>query len=571
MKKIFYLPIVVLFALFANKVHAQYTITYSNVSTFADSNCIDPVFSLNTSGFSSGLAVHTYYGDGTDNVNPVMSAFVGGYASYTHTYTSAGTYTVKQVLELGGASIDSLVSFYDSKYCQTFNFSSFYDANGNCVFDSTSENFIITPISIAVDSNGIRVDTFVTTSGLHYQATGNPGDIYAFSVISSGTGLVLTCPAGGVIYDTISMIVNDYISKEFGFDCSGASGYDAGELVTTRAGRHSFVAEILATNQYCSPAGVTVTMNMSPKYDFVNATPVPTTISGHTLTWTFPSLTAITPQYIYVHGEVPGAWLIAGDTVHSSYYITPTAGDGDLSDNTVILVDTVRSSFDPNDKAVIPDTNIPDNVSTKLTYTLRFENTGNDTAFNIHIMDTLSDKLNVKSLAILGSSAAMNLSIQHVGGLNIAKFDFPHINLLDSTHHGLCDGFVTFSIYTQSALPYGTQILNRGGIYFDFNPVVLTNTVVTTVGIPDGIDDMSNVSGSTLQLFPNPADNELTVKISKGTFSTISVINSVGQVLMKQDVNGTSTKLNVKGLPAGSYYISVKGNSCVKVERFQKM
>ncbi len=571
MKKLYSLPIIALFALFANTAKAQYHITSSSVSLYADSMCIDPVFLINTSGFTSGLNVHTYFGDGTDNISPVMSAFVGGYASFPHTYTSPGTYTVKQVLELGGASIDSLVSFYDSKFCQTFNFSSFYDANSNCVFDSATENYIITPITIAVDSNGVRVDTFVTTSGLHYQAYGNPGDIYAFTVISSGTGLVLTCPASGVIYDTLSMIVNDYISKQFGFNCSGATGYDAAELVTTRAGRHSFLAEIMATNQYCNPAAVTVTMNMNPKYNYSYANPLPTSVVGHTLTWTFPALSAITPQYIYVVGEVPGAWLLVGDTVQSSYYITPTTGDADLTNNAVIHIDTVTSSFDPNDKAVLPQGNIPFGTGTKLTYTLRFENTGNDTAFNIHIMDTLSDKLDVKSLAILGSSAAMNLGIQNVGGLNIAKFDFPHINLLDSTHHGQCDGFVTFSINTKDMLTYGTQIFNRGGIYFDYNPVVMTNTVVTTVGIPDGVEDMSNVSGSNIELFPNPANNELTVKVNNGSYNTISVINNLGQEVMKQNISGSNTKLNIKVLPAGSYYITVKGNSGVKAERFQKL
>ena len=572
MKKLFYSFIVAAIAMVSGTAHAQYTITSSSVNTYPDSTCSAPFFALQSSGFTAGLNVHTYYGDGTNDVNPLFNGFIGGIANYYHTYTSAGTYTIKQVLELGGVSMDSVITSYNYAHCQTLHFIAYNDVNGNCVYDTLTENRILMPMSIAVDSNGVRVDTFVTTSGFGYQAYGNPGDIYAFSVINSGTGLVVTCPVGGVLYDTISAtVVNDYVVKEFGFNCSSSIGYDAGEVVSTRAGRHTFYANIIAYNRFCNPAAVTVTMNMSPKYNYYSAYPAPASVVGHTITWNFPAMSALTPQTIIVYGETPSTWLVAGDTVHSSYYVTPTAGDGDLSNNTVILVDTVTSSFDPNDKAVFPKGWLAPGAGTKLTYTLRFENTGNDTAFNIHLLDTLSNNLDVRTLAVVGASHTMNLNIMNVGGQNIVKFDFPHVNLLDSSYHGLCDGAVTFSIKTRDALPLGTQIHNRAGIYFDYNDVVMTNTVTNIVGWPAGIEDMSNVATAPLELFPNPASNELTVKITNGNYSTISVINSVGQEVMKQEVNGINTKLNIKALPAGGYYISVKGNSGVKVERFQKI
>ena len=571
MKKLLYTFVIALIGMFATKAHAQYTITYHTIGVYPDSICVDSRFDLQTSGFSSGLMVQTYYGDGTDDVNSVMSAFVGGYATYAHTYTSPGVYTVKQLLLLSGVAIDSVISSYDSRFCQTFCLSSFYDANSNCIFDSATETYVMLPLNIAVDSNGVRIDTFVATSGLRYQAFGNPGDVYAFRVISLSPGIVVTCPASGVIYDTVSTIVNDYIAKSFGFNCSGTSGYEAGELVTTRAGRHRFIAQVLVTNQYCTPTAVTLTVNMSPKYNYIDAYPIPTSVSGHTITWTFPALSAIAPQYVFVHGEVPGTLLTPGDTAHSSYYLTPLAGDSDTSNNSVVIVDTVTGSWDPNDKGVSPKGFVAPGAGTKLTYTLRFENTGNDTALNIHIMDTLSNNLDVRSLAVLGSSAAMNLSVQNIGGLNVVKFDFPAINLLDSTHHGQCDGMVTFTIKTKDGLALGTHIDNRAGIYFDYNAVVMTNTVTSIIGTPTGIEEMSNGNAADVTVFPNPASSELTVNINRGAFSKVSIVNSLGQQVFLQDVDNATTKLNIKSLPAGTYYISVRGESGVKTQMFQKM
>lgn len=571
MKKLIYYSLVALFALFAGSARAQFTITSHNINNYADSFCAPSYFVVQTSGFVSGLEIHTYYGDGTSDVNPVMSAFIGGTCYYNHDYTSAGTYTVKQVLTLSGAPIDSVISSYDVHFCQTFIFRAYEDLNGNCTYDSATESPVTMPISLAVDSNGVRIDTFVVYSGLRYQVEGNPGDVYAFHVIETPPGAVMTCPLSGVLYDTVSTIVNDYHVKDFAFQCSAATGFNAGELVTTRAGRHRFEATILVTNDYCSSSPVTLTMNMSPKYDFVDAYPTPTSVVGHTITWTFPSVSVLSPRVVYVHGEVPGTWLVAGDTAQSSYYITPLTGDTDTSNNSVVIADTVTSSFDPNDKAVNPPSWIPiSTTGVTLTYTLRFENTGNDTAFNIHIMDTLSDYLNVRTLSILGSTAPVHLGVQNIGGHNIVKFDFPNINLLDSTHHGQCDGMVMFSIKTNPHLAFGTQVHNRAGIYFDFNDVVMTNTTTNTVVIPTSVTELNDADAG-FNVFPNPASSELTISLEKGNYSTVTITNSVGQQVLSQQLNGQNTKLNIHALPAGSYFVTIKGHDGVQVKQFQKL
>ena len=572
MKRKIYLIFVAIVCIFATKSYAQYHITYSGAYSYIDTFCQPSSFLLFSNAYTSGLSVHTYYGDGTDDILPLSASSSGGDIYYSHPYSTAGAYTVKQVLQLGTTLYDSVSYTYNFQFCQTFYTRFFYDANSDCAYDSTLETLITAPCTIAVDSNGVTIDTIVVAGGgLSYIANGIPGDIYAFRLIMAPPGVVATCPASGVVYDTLTNVVNAYINKLLAFNCSGASGYDVAEVVTTRSGLFDCVSELLLTSQYCAPVPVTLTMNMSPKYNFQSAYPAPTSVSGHTITWNFPALSVFAPRYVYVRGVVAGTPLIAGDTVQSSYYLTPTAGDANPADNTVMLVDTIRASYDPNDKDVSPKGLIAQGAGTKLTYTIRFENTGNDTAFNIHIMDTLSDNVNARTLEVLASSANMTLNVQNVGGHNVVKFDFPSINLLDSTHHGQCDGMVTFTIKTKDGLALGTHIDNRAGIYFDYNSVVMTNTVTNIVGIPAGVEEMTNSNVAEVNVFPNPANSELTVNISKGSFSKVSIVNSLGQQVLLQDVNSASTKLNIKALPAGTYYISVRGESGVKTQMFQKM
>src|SRR5206468_3657927 len=96
-----------------------------------------------------------------------------------------------------------------------------------------------------------------------------------------------------------------------------------------------------------------------------------------------------------------------GDTVQSHFDIAPATGDADGTNNMIIIIDTVKGSWDPNEVLVTP-TCIPSGVSSEqLQYTINFENTGNDTAHNIYVMDTLSNNVDISSMRIVMSSHEM--------------------------------------------------------------------------------------------------------------------------------------------------------------------
>jgi uncharacterized repeat protein (TIGR01451 family) len=175
----------------------------------------------------------------------------------------------------------------------------------------------------------------------------------------------------------------------------------------------------------------------------------------------------------------------------------------------------ITSSFDPNYISVKPDGCITSAV-TNLEYGIGFENTGNDTAHNIYILDTLSPYLDVNTLQVVAASANMNVMKLKNGTQNIIKFDFPHIMLPDSSHTGYANGVIFFTINTKAGIASGSNIPNEAGIYFDDNPVVLTNTALNTVNCP--ITTQVAATGNKIKtaIYPNPATFELTITTDQG-------------------------------------------------------
>ncbi len=570
MKKSFYLCIYALL-LFVAKSDAQYYITSAVRTATLHTWCSDTVvYYVTTNAYTAGLSITTYDGHGNSNTSPINNGGSYGFAYLYYQYNLPGTYSIKHILFNGAARIDSVRTPIEFLSCKTLIVKCFFDPLGTGIYDSSATTFITTPIKLEVDLNGIVVDTITITSGVYYQINGFAGDIYSFKIISAPSGFSLTCPLGGIIYDTVNTISNSYATKYFGFKCSGTTGFDLSLNVTDYwSGIHEAYGKFYAMNASCTPIPASVTVNFSPKFIFLSSDPSPSSVSGNTITWNFGSISSgkIVPIQYYLNYNPTTGMIPYGDTLHSYYYISPVTGDFNPTNNTVIIIDTDRHSHDPNNIFVSPSGYIPS--GTQLKYTINFENTGNDTAFNISVYDTLSPYLDPKSLDIVMASGVMNIAQLNQGGYNVVKFDFPNINLLDSSHHGQCDGAVIFTINTKQGLANGTKIDNRAGIYFDYNDVVMTNAVENIIGVPSGVATVGNCS--KVQLYPNPVSDELTISMDNGAYSTMTVTNTIGQVMMTQSLYANQTNVNVQSLPAGIYYVIVRGEVGVKVMRFEKL
>jgi uncharacterized repeat protein (TIGR01451 family) len=254
------------------------------------------------------------------------------------------------------------------------------------------------------------------------------------------------------------------------------------------------------------------------------------------------------------------------DTGCNTMTINPTMGDANPANNVVSRCDSLRSGFDPNDKSVSPQGNI--NAGTTLTYHINFENLGNDTAFNSHILDTLSSTLDAASFRLLSSSHAMRVvEIAGPAGMRIMKFDFPNIRLADKTKPALNKGYVEFSIKAKTGLANGTQIPNRAGIYFDFNPVVMTNTAMNQIGTPQSVTTLSAVVNS---IHPNPASDRLTITNADGKLTSAVLMTATGQVARHWNLAAGENTVSIEDLPTGLYLVHLHGEDGVQVEKLEK-
>ncbi|MEO8591678.1 MAG: T9SS type A sorting domain-containing protein, partial [Flavobacteriales bacterium] len=231
------------------------------------------------------------------------------------------------------------------------------------------------------------------------------------------------------------------------------------------------------------PQGV-VALEIDPVLSFSTSLPMPDSIVGQTCFWHFDSLGYHQQWTVQLFFGTPGFQAV-GDTVHNTLLTYADDGFGSL---TLVSSDpwqaVVTCAYDPNDKLVSPAGTGPGNATPGdtewLTYTVRFQNTGSDTAFVVVIEDQLSQYLQWSTLQFLGASH--ELTGLSMGPLGKASFRFENIQLPDSSvNEPGSHGFVKYRIKMQQGLPHLTRIENNAGIFFDLNPPVITNTALNTL------------------------------------------------------------------------------------------
>ncbi|NOQ73995.1 MAG: T9SS type A sorting domain-containing protein [Crocinitomix sp.] len=194
-----------------------------------------------------------------------------------------------------------------------------------------------------------------------------------------------------------------------------------------------------------------------------------------------------------------------------------------------------------------------------LDYLIRFQNTGNDTAFVVEIEDQLSEHLDWSSLDIKSSSHDMTT---HVSELGVIQFLFADIYLPDSIVDELnSHGYVKYSINLKEDLEEGTVIENTADIYFDFNAAVITNTTTNTLALWASLNDLPS-NENLVTFFPNPTHSILTIsypELDDASSYHISIFNLLGEMVYRSvDIYQETYSFNMEGFDQGVYLISVQ-------------
>lgn len=279
--------------------------------------------------------------------------------------------------------------------------------------------------------------------------------------------------------------------------------------------------------------------------------------TDNTISWNFSDLGLFESKTFNIYLTLSADTSLIDSTMLTYAYVSDTLTDFAPENNSIILTQVIHSSFDPNNKEVMPagETNAGyiDPATPALTYTINFQNTGNYPATFVTLIDTLDYHLNFASLRTLSSSH--NYTVEFVYP-NIVKWHFDDINLPDSSVDMMgSQGYVKFEADILPDMPLNTTIENFADIYFDFNPPVRTNTVKNTLALPTSVTGIADAE--IIYLYPNPATDALYLNISDVKNISVIIYSIAGETV-KTINNLNINKIDITGLTNGIYLYSIQ-------------
>ena len=352
-------------------------------------------------------------------------------------------------------------------------------------------------------------------------------------------------------------------------------GMDARIFLDRSAARPGFPFALSGTVQNRTPGNtgdLTVTMQFDPLLTVTGTTPTASSISGNTITWELAPLTYFDEHWIQAQFMVPADVDLIGTTLINSADVSTALPDVDLTNNSATAVRMITSSYDPNDKEGLTDLYRSHDEfflgeDGYIDYTIRFQNTGTDTAFMVAIHDEIDSDLDIMSLDILGASHAFSPSF---GEGRELVFTFSHILLPDSTTDLLgSQGYISFRIKPKSSIAAGDVLENTASIYFDYNPPIITNTTAHVVELGTSVHTLA--AAQDLWLMPNPTSGSLEVRVSDRNAANglLQVIAVDGRVVLERRMEGPRTVLDVSQLSRGLYTLNWHDvNGTVTTQRF---
>ncbi|WP_027419986.1 FG-GAP-like repeat-containing protein [Crocinitomix catalasitica] len=374
---------------------------------------------------------------------------------------------------------DDYLAIYENLYYSNLQIKGnlFVDLNLNGFLDSADVGMSYTNVSTTPESDfaftapsGAYFMNFVDTSGTYLLA---PNEIEHWSVVTDSL--------------TYSIFIGDFFtavdSLDFGFYPDTVFDAITADIVggfprCNQEVNYWLNIENIGTTV---PSGK-IKLTLDDSLTYISSAITPDSIVGQNIYWSFDSLMYFSNYQINLHVQMPD-FLSEGDTLTSTLFSTVDSLEGMVFSTTAELEQILRCAYDPNDKIATPAGTdnlgyIPIGV-TELDYTIRFQNTGSDTAFTVIISDQLDTNLNWESIELLSTSHFMDVEVNYDGEV---EFRFENIMLPDSiVDEPASHGYVRYRIHLNEGLDPGTSIYNTANIYFDANPAVVTNTKINTL------------------------------------------------------------------------------------------
>jgi len=398
---------------------------------------------------------------------------------------------------------------------------------------------------------------FSEQSGIYNLAVVDTG---IFSVVADNLNYYISAPLmHNAYFDAFQQIdpLND-----FAFQPSGVFNDLCITITPTGPFRAGFNGSYLLNfkNQGTTTINnITVVFLADSSINYFSSNTVPFLIATDSIVWNVGTLSPFQTGSILVTVNI-NSGIPIGTVINSGARILPVAGDANFTCNTSYLELLTTGAIDPNDilvnRAVLFSSEILN--PPYLDYIIRFQNTGNDTAFNVKILNPLdTTKLQLNTLEFVASSHPVDMSfIYHEQNI---QFLFNNILLPDSnTNELLSHGFIRYRIIPKSNMMIGDSIRNYAAIYFDYNFPLLTNTAITEIIL---FTSLQETAQGKLQVYPNPTYGPFTITLDNLDlrYTKIELYNIYGQLLRVLDEGQGNSDLektfDLSGFISGNYIL----------------
>jgi len=501
--------------------------SYSNVSC---SSCCDGSISVSASG---GAPPYTYLWS------------PGGQTGDTATGLCTGTYTctVTDANGCSGIIVHTITDLYS--ICGTV----YFDANQNGVRDIgepplSNHQVQLMPVNTIAFTDGNGNYCIYAHAGSYNLSYLPPS---GFTQTSAPLTYSVTIPPAQANLDFGAYSPSGLYSSTFyvyhhAMRCAPSHGYSSFNIQNTGY----------------FPISGSVTMVHSSNLSLFSSSIPPDVISGDTVIWYYTNLLMSQSLYSNIVFNDPAAGNTVWYTMVDSMF---DSGGNPVTQYTDSFGFLVTCSCDPNDKEVNPMGELAQHftsMNSELTYTINFQNTGNDTAFNVVVIDTLDANLNLNSFRLLNSSHPVSAELLTN---RVMRFTFANIQLPDSiVDLEGSNGYVGFSIKPNASLPDPTVINNTAHIFFDSNAPVATNTAYNTLSdIWLGVNGIS-LAAESVTIFPNPFHYSATILINE----EVSILNAelviydmLGNEIQRSQIS--NHKSEIRNLTSGMYLLNVEG------------
>lgn len=429
----------------------------------------------------------------------------------------------------------------DKYNCQSFPLITgkvFVDINNNGIKDQ--DESYRKGVKVFIPSAGLY--TFSNDSG-YYELSVNKPDTYILStstpyyfstpktITTKGFGEVVTNDIGIQLSESAKDLVVSV--SNFGFP---RPGFDI-----------AFKIDVKNTGSLDAPADLSFEFPGLISIDSVSEKAL---TQSDKLIWHYPNLPAGEDFSIIVYSNLSSA-AVLGNTLTLVVKVNSDDTKEHTPENNIDMLNLlIQGAYDPNDKQG-PEKITPDQVINEeyIDYTIRFQNTGTDTAFTVVIADLLDLKLQNNSFEMIGSSHPCEPVIKN----QQVYFLFSNIQLPDSNTNKIKScGYVSFRVKAIPSLTEGESFSNTAAIYFDYNAPVITNTVETIVKTIVPTSNENKAQKNSLNAYPNPVVDDV-LYITEG--ASFRLYNSHGAQVMEGISSGAGTFM--KELPKGLYLLEM--------------